>query len=212
MLNKKMLLSLLVIGVVSVSAGAGTWAYFSDTETSGENTFAAGTLDLTFDTESSLPLAVTNTYPGDSGGDSSTLANAGNLPGELDIAIGAVTNTESTGTTEFEADGAGGELGANAKMVVWLDVDQSGTFNAGDIELSPSAIIAYDASTNTELTYSTIDSYSGVSWDNVETMAAGATDDLCIDWEVPITTVNDIQGDSLSFDVTVTLEQADADA
>jgi len=33
MLNKKMLLSVLIIGVVATVAGAGTWAAFSDSET-----------------------------------------------------------------------------------------------------------------------------------------------------------------------------------
>ncbi len=38
--------SLLVIGLVCISAGTGTFAYFSDIETSEGNTFTAGTLDL----------------------------------------------------------------------------------------------------------------------------------------------------------------------
>lgn len=42
----KILTSLLMIGVVAAMVGAGTWAYFSDTETSVSNSFAAGTLDL----------------------------------------------------------------------------------------------------------------------------------------------------------------------
>lgn len=45
----KLLTSLLMIGVIAGMAGAGTWAYFSDTETSEGNTFTAGTLDLTPD-------------------------------------------------------------------------------------------------------------------------------------------------------------------
>lgn len=40
------LTSLLVIGVVGSAMGAGTMAYFSDTETSKGNTIAAGSLDL----------------------------------------------------------------------------------------------------------------------------------------------------------------------
>ena len=39
--------ALMVMGLV----GGGTWAYFSDVETSTGNTFGAGTLDLTVDSE-----------------------------------------------------------------------------------------------------------------------------------------------------------------
>jgi len=37
--------ALLIIGIV----GGGTWAYFSDTETSSSNQITAGTLDLDLD-------------------------------------------------------------------------------------------------------------------------------------------------------------------
>lgn len=43
---KQTLISVIVIGLVALTAGAGTYAYFSDTETSVGNTFTAGTMDL----------------------------------------------------------------------------------------------------------------------------------------------------------------------
>jgi predicted ribosomally synthesized peptide with SipW-like signal peptide len=43
---KQTLTSLLIIGLVALTAGAGTYALFSDTETSTGNTFTAGILDL----------------------------------------------------------------------------------------------------------------------------------------------------------------------
>jgi len=48
-MNKKILISLSVIGVVAAIAVGGTIAYFSDTETSVGNTFSAGSIDLTVD-------------------------------------------------------------------------------------------------------------------------------------------------------------------
>src|SRR3989344_4407174 len=48
-MNKKILISLSVIGVVAAIAVGGTVAYFSDTETSTGNTFTAGAIDLTVD-------------------------------------------------------------------------------------------------------------------------------------------------------------------
>ena len=51
-MNKKILISLAVIGVVAAIAIGGTIAYFSDTETSTGNTFTAGAIDLKIDNES----------------------------------------------------------------------------------------------------------------------------------------------------------------
>jgi predicted ribosomally synthesized peptide with SipW-like signal peptide len=43
---RKILTAIFVVGLVATIAGAGIYAYFSDTETSTGNTFTAGTLDL----------------------------------------------------------------------------------------------------------------------------------------------------------------------
>ena len=45
-MNKRLILSLSIIGVVAAIAVGGTIAYFSDTETSTGNTFTAGSIDL----------------------------------------------------------------------------------------------------------------------------------------------------------------------
>ena len=48
---KGVLISVMCIAVVAMLAGAGTLAYFSDTETSTGNTFTAGTLNLKYSTD-----------------------------------------------------------------------------------------------------------------------------------------------------------------
>lgn len=48
-MNKRVLISLSVIGIVAAIVIGGTISYFSDTETSTGNTFTAGTLDLKVD-------------------------------------------------------------------------------------------------------------------------------------------------------------------
>lgn len=45
-MKKQLLMSIMAIGIVTAMLGAGTFAYFSDTETSTGNTFSAGTLDM----------------------------------------------------------------------------------------------------------------------------------------------------------------------
>lgn len=48
---KKILLSILTIGVVSIVGGMATQAYFSDTETSTDNNFTTGSIDVKVDSE-----------------------------------------------------------------------------------------------------------------------------------------------------------------
>lgn len=211
MFNKKMLLSVLIIGVVSLLAGSATWAYFQDTETSDDNNLTAGTLDLTL---TNAPFTLTDKEPGDLGTETQTIINEGSIAGELDIAVSAITNTEGT-PLEFEVAPQGdGELGGVARMALWLDLDADGVFDEGtDISLKSDGTIATDDNTDTYY-YDTIDSYSGETWDAiVATMDPDDEYDLVIRWEIPFGAIvdNTIQGDSISLDITFTLEQADVD-
>jgi len=54
---KKLLMSVLVIGVTFAMLGAGTFSYFDDTETSTGNTFSAGTIDIYLDPAGGQPVA-----------------------------------------------------------------------------------------------------------------------------------------------------------
>ena len=196
--------ALLVIGM----AGGGTWAYFSDTESSTGNSLTAGTLDLTVDGVNTAvtTFSVSSVAPGASGSGSTTLANAGNLAGELDVAFSAITNT---GGSSGEFGDSSGDLGGIAQIAVYLDIDQSGTWTSGDIGLSDNGS-AYN--NPTALSYAVLDNYGSDSFDAViAAMAASAADDFIILWQVATSANNTIQGDLVSFDVTFTLEQSAAD-
>jgi spore coat-associated protein N len=55
-METKVLMSIVAIGVAGLMMGAGTFAYFSDTATSKQNTFTAGTLDIELaDDDESFP-------------------------------------------------------------------------------------------------------------------------------------------------------------
>ena len=198
--------ALLIIGVI----GGATFAYFSDTESSIDNTLTAGVLDLNIDGGNSAvtTLNVTAAEPGGSGSDSSILANVGSMAGELDIDTSAVTNTGAiSGTSEYADDT--GNLGAVAEIAMYLDIDQLGTWNAGDVGLMSDGTTY---SFPTALDYDIVDNYAGESWDAViATMAASASDNIVVLWQVPTTAINNIQGDSVSFDITFTLEQPAVD-
>ena len=196
--------ALLVMGMVT----GGTWAYFSDTESSVNNSLTAGTLDLNIDggNVAVTTFSVSAVGPGQSGNGSSILANVGSMDGELDVTFSAITNTPGAGGGEFE--GGAGELGGVALIAVYIDVDQSATWTAGDIGLKSDGT-TYNPPT--ALDYATINSYDSDIFDAVETLATLAADDFIVLWQVPTSGDNTIQGDSVSFDVTFTLEQAAAD-
>ena len=79
-------LSIAAILTIAVVVG-GTWAYFTDTESSTNNGLSAGTLDLTVDGVNTAvtTFSVSDKVPGDSGDGSNTLANVGSFSGELDL-------------------------------------------------------------------------------------------------------------------------------
>jgi len=89
---KSGILALLVVGVVLFGLGAGTWAYFSDTESSTGNYITADILNLKVSPDNSTWYDGANVpsnidfgkvYPGWSGSDDVYVMNEGGLPGEL---------------------------------------------------------------------------------------------------------------------------------
>jgi predicted ribosomally synthesized peptide with SipW-like signal peptide len=210
---KKILGLSVVAMMIMAMVGGGTWAYFSDPETSSGNILSAGTLDLTLDGNNAdikvIETAVTDVAPGDNGSEYVDLEAGGSLAGELDIAFSAITNVNGSGGTEYELSGSG-ELGGKATIAVWLDVDNSGTWNTGDIELEPAGADPFDS--DATLDGATIDSFGSVSWDDVASGDFSGPWRFYIDWDVDAVSVgNEIQGDSASFDITFTLEQTSAD-
>jgi predicted ribosomally synthesized peptide with SipW-like signal peptide len=96
-MDKKILVSVMVIGLVAALAGAGLYAYFNDTETSSNNTFTAGTLDLTVNGPGfSAPITLSNMKPGDDTGYYKwVLKNAGTLPGKISVTFSVIINNEN---------------------------------------------------------------------------------------------------------------------
>ncbi len=209
----KKILGLTLAALVTIALiGGSTWAYFSDVESSTNNSLTAGVLDLNIDgyNEAVNTFSVTGKAPGDSGNGFSTLTNVGDFGGELDITFSAITNTGGTGGTQYE-DGIG-DLGGVAEMAVYIDVDQSHSWNTDDIGLKSSDNSHFTNSGATPLDWAVINNYDSKKFDAVETMAAAAAHDLVLEWRIPTTADNSIQGDSVSCNVTITLEQGAVDS
>ena len=200
------LAAILMIAVV----GGGTWAYFSDTEASTNNTLTAGTLDLTINAGNVAvtTFSATTLKPGDNNDSShaaSAIKNVGSLSGTLDVVTSATTNTPGAGSTEFE--GGSGELGGVATIAMYIDVDKSGTWTSGDIGLKADAT-TYANSGATALQYASIDTYATKTWTAIETMTPGADQKFCVNYRIPTGAGNSIQGDSVKIDFTFNLNQA----
>jgi predicted ribosomally synthesized peptide with SipW-like signal peptide len=98
-INKKVLISLFIVGILALSIGWGTRSLFTDTETSSGNTFTAATLDLKVDGNDDpnvVYITLSNMKPGDDTGYYKwVLKNDGTLPGKVSVTFSLMTNDEN---------------------------------------------------------------------------------------------------------------------
>ncbi|WP_135806122.1 TasA family protein [Halorussus marinus] len=102
--RRRVLGGLATIGAASAAAGAGTMALFQDTETSGDNTLAAGTLDLEVGNAGEFQLIhVEEAAPGMSDDqETAIIKNEGTVDGSLDFEIVSIRDEEN-GVNDPEA-------------------------------------------------------------------------------------------------------------
>jgi predicted ribosomally synthesized peptide with SipW-like signal peptide len=138
--RRRALAGLATIGAASATAGAGTMALFSDSETSSGNTVQAGTLDLTGGIASqsfSIGSSGTGVKPGDQGTVRFGLENSGSINGSLDVGIRnvSVTQAESseaadegvtTGEFEITAGTTGGQTNFGPGPGDLITLDEAG--------------------------------------------------------------------------------------
>lgn len=201
--RRRALGSLLAIGAGTAAAGAGTFAAFSDTETSSSNTLTAGTLDLelTAGDSVSTPITFSNVKPGDTGYVAVGLENTGSVSGDVTNVALSITDEEDGTDSEFEDNGDEAVLADNVEVGVFFD----GSVTAGtDTGSQPSS-----SGTNTVVDDGTVlSSATGDQTpDSTVSLGENGSTTLVVNWEVPTTAGNDIQGDSVTFDITVDLTQ-----
>jgi spore coat-associated protein N len=212
--------ALLVLGLAS----GGTWAFFTDTESSTNNSIIAGTLDLRVGAADPCTESIDLGYqiqPGMNGNAADwTVTNLGSINGSLKVTIGSITNNENTRTEPEEAAGdttsgaAEGELGDFVDIAVWLDVNQSSVWDAGDMYLKSDGTVVNWASGSSlpAGAYDNINNYAGIDWESADGMPSlsGSADlDFMVEYTFPIdANDNRTQSDGCLFDITFILEQA----
>jgi predicted ribosomally synthesized peptide with SipW-like signal peptide len=205
-------------------AVSGTWAHFSDSETSQDNTLIVGTLNLQVGAIDPCTESIdigTELKPGDSGNAADwTVSNNGSISGTLKVETGTITNYENTRTEPEEAAGdtttgaTEGELGDFVDMAIWLDMNGSGGWDSGDMYLkSDGSVVNWiSGSSVPPAAYDDINSYDSADWESADGMPtlAGADDlDFMVEYSFPTDADDDqTQGDSGVFDIIFTLEQA----
>lgn len=217
--------SFLTIAVVAAIAVGATGAYFSDTETVPGNSFTAGMIDLQLAPGNPIPFNIVDVLPGDSGTGKVTLTNAaGSVNADLDIDLANVVQAENGLTAPEIAAGDyenGGDLWISYAMAAYLDVNQNGIFDAGDIQLTYNGQqAAYPGFWGGSFNYHGIGnngtSQMSAGWNDIMTLAGGQSVDLVMMWKVdptwtyPNYNQNIIMTDSLGFDVLASLEQVGA--
>ncbi len=216
--------ALLIIGII----GGATFAYFSDTEIAVDNTLTAGTLNLQVGAADPCTESInlgTQIDPGDSGTAADwTVVNQGSMSGRLRVTFDStITNNENTWTEPEEnavppdaTSGADeGELGDFVDIAIWLDINESGSWDSGDKYLQSDGTVVdwVGAGPLPSAAYDAINNYSALDWDYTDgdgmpTMVSSDNLDFMVEYDFPSDPNDDwAQSDSSVFDVTFVLEQ-----
>jgi predicted ribosomally synthesized peptide with SipW-like signal peptide len=180
--------ALMVMGLV----GGGTWAYFSDVETSTGNTFGAGTLDLTVDSENpwaSAPISVSNIAPGDSSTSVNiTATNSGSLAGDLYVRINGYTDAGGDNPEPEQVKEA--EIGVTDNISAKLTLNVTGPGGA-----------------DTNIDGLKIDAADGTWSAKIADLAPAGEADIEISATLDSDATNEYQGDNCTFTIELYLQQ-----
>ena len=170
--------AILVMGLV----GGGTWAYFSDTETSTGNTFTAGILDLTASVSGSYTGAGTYTPTAGGNGINGNVVLDDIAPGENGEAIWELVNL--------------GDTSANLTVTLTRTADDDNAFTEPEDSISGTATDNDDGTADGDLDdYMTVEILADLDGDDtyettIQTSAQGGLETKCPTEDVAVTIIN----------------------
>lgn len=133
--HKRGLFALIVLGVVALLGGPGIMAYFSDTETSTENLFTAGTIDLAVNGENpwttGLSANLADLKPCMKRWGNVTLTNVGTNPFDVWLNVSTVSTADGL-TSEPETAEEAGTAVNNIDTVIRYDLNVGGVSKIAD--------------------------------------------------------------------------------
>lgn len=125
-MNKKLVISLVLIGVLAFGLGIGSYAWFTSTATSSNNLFETGTLVINVDSPIITVAEFGNIYPSwNSGVKEYDVKNEGTLDLKYKMRVeGTAGDKLFDGVTPLQVSINGG---------AFVDMDQAGTIDIGQI-------------------------------------------------------------------------------
>jgi|ERR1035437_941965 predicted ribosomally synthesized peptide with SipW-like signal peptide len=190
---KKILFSLAVIAVVAVGTFGATRAYFSSTATISGNTFTSGTMALKIDAnpdpsiyqwEPGFPAPAnmfSNLKPGDTGSQIIDLKNEGSIDGNTTLQLNLASSWNA--------------LMDNLVFTVSYDANHDGTW----VHVTTGTLAQFNGNTYT---------LGAITGANDGPAPIGKLASVKIEWSVPTTAGNDIQGLSVTLNAVFGLTQS----
>lgn len=196
---KKILASLLVIGVVGSLLTSATFAVFTDQEVLAGNTVATGDFELTLNHSAGKPFSISDAYPGYvSDWEYIDIYNSGETPFEARLSFDQTSGdtalydelTIELKTSGFDADCTNGDAG-------------EGTIYSGLLSAYPASTVV------SSLTYWHLANEDDASGSPADNIRAGWTERVCQRVGVDATADTTIMGMSTTFDEIVDAMQDD---
>lgn len=211
---------MITLGGAAAAAGAGTFAAFSDTGESSGNSISTGTLTLALNPGGeSTSISVSGAKPGDTGYVALALQNSGTIDGTITgVNIGAVdgsggfsanlaSETDNT-PSQFESNPGSDGVELDDTMTVDVFIESSTDFT-GSPGTGTGSTVSRSGNEN-EIVAAGTTLASALSSNTVSETLGPSTPAkyLVVNYEIPSGAGNDLQDESLTFDVQVRLEQA----
>lgn len=201
---KKIILSLSIVAIVAVAASVATVSYFSDTETSENNTFTTGTIDIAVGDEnpweSNAEYSFSGLEPSDDEDINVTLSNVGTN----DVVVWKKVSVSA------EADSVQSEPECDAIGGTWSGSACSGGISVDDLSTQFVYSMDIGGSTNIDQAWDVRVSDINNLWIPIGRLDSGDT--LAIDQNYYFDEMagNEYQGDEMTIDITFYAEQLNA--
>ncbi|HYF05825.1 MAG TPA: TasA family protein [Patescibacteria group bacterium] len=203
-MKKLLKFTTILLGAVSLLAGA-TFASFVDQESTSDNTFTSGTLNLKLNGQDGILspiMTVGNLKPGDTNSSSPfllNLTNAGTVDGSVLLTLFSTVQDFEGQIPESETDTVGTPGKRLSDKLLITIKDQSDVVVYG-----PQPIRCLNDNAGGAIT---CNMPGPTPFVNLGTLPAGQTKTFKLVYDLPVGTNNDVQGDITTFSISSTLQQ-----